>query len=329
MNIKLLEILACPECHGGLKPVSVKINEGNEITEGVLSCGSCGREYPIVGGIPRFIETRNYASSFGYQWNKFMTEQLDSYNGTNCSKNRFYSETNWSKDWMGGKWILDAGCGAGRFLDIASQSKGLIVGIDISNSVEAARKNLEARDNIFLVQASIYKLPFRDLTFDGLYSIGVIQHTPDPAKALGSLPRVLKKNGKIAVTIYEKKRWTLLCGKYLIRPLTKRMNKKTLLFAIRLLMPILFPVTEVLFRIKALNKLFTFVIPVANYVDNKQLTMRQRYNWAVLDTFDMLSPYYDQPQVQADVERSLRGAGIGQMRRLAENPGLNMIGEKS
>ena len=329
MNKKLMEILACPECHGGLNPAFTKINNENEIDEGGLMCGHCKREYPIVKGIPRFVESQNYASSFGYQWNKFTTEQLDSFNGTDCSKKRFYSETNWSKDWMDGKWILDAGCGAGRFLDIASQSKALIVGIDISNSVEGAHKNLKDRDNIFLVQASIYKLPFRDLAFDGLYSIGVIQHTPDPAKALVSLPRVLKKNGKIAVTIYEKKRWTMLCGKYLVRPLTKRMDKRTLLLMIRLLMPVLFPLTEVLFRIKFLNKLFVFVIPVANYVDNKQLTVRQRYDWAVLDTFDMLSPYYDQPQTQADVESSLRIAGIGQMRRMTENPGLNMIGEKS
>ncbi|MFA5148831.1 MAG: methyltransferase domain-containing protein [Candidatus Omnitrophota bacterium] len=318
MNKKLMEILACPECHGGLKEA-----------EGALLCGDCGKAYPVVRGIPRFVESQNYASSFGYQWNKFTAEQLDSYNGTNCSEKRLYSETGWSKDWMEGKWILDAGCGAGRFLDVASKSKAFTVGIDISNSVEGAQRYLKGRDNVFLVQASIYKLPFRDSTFDGLYCIGVIQHTPDPAKTLGSLPRVLKKGGKIAVTIYEKRRWTLFCGKYLVRPLTKRMNKKTLLFMIRLLMPVIFPITEVLFRIGGLNKLFAFVIPVANYVDNKQLSIKQRYDWAIMDTFDMLSPYYDQPQTQADAERSLRGAGIGQIRRMAENPGLNLTGVKS
>jgi hypothetical protein len=107
------------------------------------------------------------------------------------------------------------------------------------------------------------------------------------------------------------------------------MNKKALLFMIRLLMPVVFPVTEVLFRIKGLNKLFAFVIPAANYVDNRQLSIKQRYDWAIMDTFDMLSPYYDQPQTQADAERYLRGAGIGQIRRLTENPGLNLIGVKS
>jgi len=41
LDPKLLEILACPACHGTLK------QEGNE-----LICESCGRHYPIRDGIP-------------------------------------------------------------------------------------------------------------------------------------------------------------------------------------------------------------------------------------------------------------------------------------
>jgi hypothetical protein len=29
---------------------------------------------------------------------------------------------------------------------------------------------------------------------------------------------------------------------------------------------------------------------------------QQRYDWAILDTFDMLSPQYDQPRAQQEVE---------------------------
>ena len=57
------------------------------------------------------------------------------------------------------------------------------------------------------------------------------------------------------------------------------------------------------------------------------LTPQQRYDWAILDTFDMLSPQYDQPRTQQEVEEALSAAGIINLQRL-DNSVLNVIGEK-
>jgi 2-polyprenyl-3-methyl-5-hydroxy-6-metoxy-1,4-benzoquinol methylase len=328
MRTKLLQILACPKCKGKLSCEPTNVGADGEVETGALGCAGCGASYEISNGIPRFIESDNYASSFGYQWNRFKAEQIDSTNGTRLSEKRFYAETNWSRDWLRGKWILDAGCGAGRFLDVASKSECEVVGVDISNATDAARANLANRANVHLVQASIYELPFQPGAFEGCYCIGVIQHTPDPAKALEALPAVLADGGRLAVTIYERRRATLMAGKYLIRPLTKRLNQKFLLISIRVLMPVLFAVTEVLFRIPVFGQVFSFLIPVANYVGAKELTMRQRYDWAVLDTFDMLAPQFDQPQTEADATRALIAGGLEQVERL-KNPGLNLAGKKA
>ena len=103
------------------------------------------KQYPVENGIPRFVEIDNYASSFGYQWNRFKSEQIDSINGTRLSEKRFYSETQWTKEWMKGKWILDAGCGAGRFLDVASDSEAQVVGLDIIGAIDAAGSNVGGR----------------------------------------------------------------------------------------------------------------------------------------------------------------------------------------
>jgi 2-polyprenyl-3-methyl-5-hydroxy-6-metoxy-1,4-benzoquinol methylase len=328
MEMKLLEILVCPKCFGNLALTNSGAADAEEIIEGKLDCHNCQKTYPIENGIPRFVERENYASSFGYQWNRFKSEQIDSINGTGLSTHRFHSETGWTKEWMKEKWILDAGCGAGRFLDVASKADCEVVGIDISNAVDAAKANLAGRRNVHLVQASIYELPFRNETFDGCYCIGVIQHTPEPQKTVSALPRLLKVGGKIAVTIYERKRWTLLYSKYLVRPVTKRLNKKLLLLLIKGSMPVLFPITEVMFRIPRLGPYFMFAIPIANYVNESSLTWRQRYDWAILDTFDMLSPQYDQPQTQEDTEHTLKSEGIEDIQRLG-NPGLNLIGRKA
>jgi len=323
MNRKLLEILACPACRGDLAAPPGT----DEIVDGVLGCQGCDKEYTVSNGIPRFVEPDNYASSFGYQWNLFRKEQLDSYNGTTLSADRLWSETGWTKDEIAGKWVLDAGCGAGRFLDAASASEGEIVGIDISSAIDAARANLDGRPNVHFIQASIYDLPFREGTFEYAYCIGVIQHTPDTAKSLRSIAEKVRSGGKLAVTIYPRKPWTKLFSKYWFRPVTKRLKKETLLKLIQAVMPVAFPVTDVLFRLPVFGKAFIFAIPVANYVHDKQLSRDQRYAWAILDTFDMLSPFYDQPMTEAEARAALQDTGISLER--TGHAGLNLTGQKA
>jgi SAM-dependent methyltransferase len=327
MQMKLLEILACPKCSGRLSCSAKEVDADGEVIEGSLECKGCREVYPIEQAIPRFVPRDNYASSFGYQWNLFKSEQIDSINGTSLSAERLYAETGWTEDSIRGKWILDAGCGAGRFLDVISKADCEVVGLDISSAIEAARKNLKGRRNVHFVQASIFDLPFRREAFDACYCIGVLQHTPDPRRAMQSLPKVLKREGQIAVTIYERKPWTPLYSKYLIRPITKRMNDKLLLGLIKGVMPVMFPITEVTFRLPLVGKLFKFAIPIANYVDEPSLNWRQRYHWAILDTFDMLSPQYDQPQTFQEAQHALSSSGIEELQRLG-NPGLNLVGRK-
>lgn len=327
MKLDLLDLLACPKCHGPLDIETEDVQKDN-VEQGTLKCRSCSCEYPIVSGIPRFIGSGNYAGSFGYQWNIFRGEQIDSVNGTKLSSNRVFNETGWDPSWMKGKWILDAGCGAGRFMDVVARTGANIVGLDISNAIDAAAKTVSGHPNAHFVQASIFELPFKPGVFDGVYCIGVIQHTPDPARAIKSLPAPLKPEGKLAVTIYERRKFTMLYSKYLLRPITKRLPQSLLLGLVRLTMPLLFPITEILFRIPILGRLFKFMIPVANYVDEPALNIGQRYKWAIMDTFDMLSPAFDSPQTQSEAESALRSTGVKNITRL-NNPGLNIVATKA
>lgn len=327
MKKRILEILVCPKCKGELD-ISTKI-ESDEIIEGQFTCQNCAAKYPITNGIPRFVELDNYASSFGYQWNLFRKEQIDSHNGTTLSADRFWAETGWTKEEIKDKWVLDAGCGAGRFLDAVSNSEAEIVGIDISSSIDAAKANLEGKENVHFIQASIYDLPFRKGKFDFCYCIGVIQHTPNPENSIRSIAEMVKSDGKVAVTIYERRKWwTMFFSKYWLRPITKRMSKETLLKVIKGIMPIAFPITDVLFRIPILGRFFIFVIPIANYVHEKQLNRKQRYAWAILDTFDMLSPQFDLPMTEEEASKVLIESGIEDISRLP-NPGLNLGGKRT
>lgn len=45
------------------------------------------------------------------------------------------------------------------------------------------------------------------------------------------------------------------------------------------------------------------IVPVADYTGRFPLSDQQLKEWALLDTFDMLAPIYDNPQTAATVRR--------------------------
>ena len=265
MRKKLTELLVCPKCHEALDCQPELIADDGDIRTGSLRCAGCQVSYPIERGIPRFVPTGNYATSFGYQWNRFRQEQIDSLNGTRQSEERLRNETAWDSSWWNGKTVLDAGCGAGRFLEVSSRNRECdVVGVDLSSAIDAAQETVSGRSNVHLVQASIFELPFRPRSFDGVYCIGVIQHTPDPKAAVQSLADVVEDEGRIAVTIYERCWSTMLYSKYWVRPVTRRIKAEWLLNLIKIIMPVAFILSEVLFRIPVLKRIFQFILPVAN-----------------------------------------------------------------
>jgi SAM-dependent methyltransferase len=324
MREELLEVLADPVTGEALKLENVRRRDG-QIYEGDL-VSPLGTRYPILRGIPRFVSAENYTSSFGLQWNLFRETQLDSATGSHRSRDRFDAELSWTTDDLRGRWLLDAGCGAGRFAEIAAAREANVVAVDASLAVEATAETLRPFPNAHVVQANIFELPFRPHAFDFAYSIGVIQHTPDRQKAIGAVLRCLHRHGRFGFSIYARRPWTKLHSKYLLRPFTRRLRSQTLLSAIERAMPVLFPVTDRLFRWPVLGKVAQFVIPVANYVDNQQFTREQRYRETILDTFDMFSPQYDDPMVWQEVDDVLKRAGAARWEFRSQVP-IYVVGE--
>ena len=69
------------------------------------------------------------------------------------------------------------------------------------------------------------------------------------------------------------------------------------------------PVSRLIGRIPLIGSRLRRMVPVANYEGELPLDERQRLEWAVLDTFDWLSPRFDHPQTPATVRRWLQAAG--------------------
>ena len=296
----LLSYLSCPICK---LPLS-KNGSG-------LACNSCPKTFPILDGIPRFVPKENYAESFGLQWNHFTGTQLDSNIGTNRSEERFRDETQWTKEILDGKLVLDAGCGAGRFSEVALNFGAALVAVDYSSAVMAAQKNLTGTDKL-IVQGDLAALPISSETFDYIYCIGVLQHTSNPKRIVQELIRCLKIEGELTLTFYENSSWHVLWySKYLMRPITKRLPKKLLLRMIEKTSVVWFPLTSFLFSLPSpLSKILRFMIPIANYVEFDYTSRQNAINEAILDTFDMLSPSYDKPIKKSEILSWITDSGI-------------------
>lgn len=311
MKASLLKLLVCPTCIGELSlETSLEIDE---IEEGRLTCQKCGAQYPILRGIPRFVRSETYASSFGYQWNKYARLQLDSLNGTSNSHDRFYAITEWNPDQLKGQLVLDAGCGAGRFSEVVLKAGAEVVAVDVSTAIDPCRENLGSSPNLHCVQASIYEMPFRSNTFDYVFSIGVIQHCPDPREAVIAIVDKAVPGGRIGLWIYELS-WKSFIGtagfKYLFRPVTRKMSIPKLEKLSAVLESIAWPVNRVVRKWGKLGHFIMRLLPVScASLHGIGLSDEDFREWVRLDTFDMYSPSYDKPSRFSKVRQWLESEG--------------------
>lgn len=297
MKTSLLPLLSCPITGSRLVILpGYEIAENEEIINGILMSEVGNHKYPIRNFIPRFVPKSNYADNFGMQWNHFAKTQLDSHSGHCISADRFWMATGWKSAEIEDKWVLDVGCGSGRFAEVALDSGANVVALDYSSAVDACYANLRHHPNLHVIQGDIYALPFASEIFSFVYSLGVLQHTPDVAKAFAALPPLVCGGGRLCVDYYEKSFKSSLLPKYWLRPLVKDMPKQRLFSLLQKVIPFLLPVSRAFGKIPLLGKLIKRAIPVANYDGMLPLTEKQLVEWALLDTFDWLSPAFDNPQ---------------------------------
>lgn len=309
MHVELLQALSCPQTGKELR-LQVGCEKDGRVESGDLISEGNGVHYPIRNFIPRFVPEDNYASNFGMQWNMFRRTQLDSYSGFPISADRFWRATGWSPEELKGRWILDVGCGAGRFAEIALNAGANVIALDYSNAVQACYDNLSQFPNLHVVQGDIYRLPFRSRFFPFIYSLGVLQHTPDVSAAFSALPRLLCPGGQIAVDVYEKSLRAMLHPKYLLRPVTKHISKVELFSILQRTVPGMLILSCWADSVPLLGPILKRLIPVSNYTNVLPLHPKQLEEWALLDTFDALAPEYDQPQTEPTLRRWLEDAGL-------------------
>lgn len=261
-----------------------------------------GHAFPVVDGIPRFTPSSSYVDNFGFEWSTFPRLQLDD-ESRRESEESFRLRTGLGPESVRGKLILDAGCGMGRFAHVVARWGGKVVGVDMSKAVEAAAENLAGFDDVGIAQADLRKLPFAPATFDLVFSLGVLHHTPNTFESLSSLATLVKPGGVLAIWVYSSRlRWTLAGGE-ILRPLTRRMDAQKLLRTVRTVAPRAHAIKQ---RLPKLARFVDLALPTSNHPHPE---------WRILDTFDWYSPRYQWKHTYAEVEGWFQRLGFDGIER--------------
>jgi len=296
LSADLQAILSCLNCGSKLE------SDGKE----GYFCPACKRTYPCVNGIARFVDAQHYAASFGFQWHRYQKTQLD-HDEVRESDRNFRMKTALRPEELEGKLVLDVGCGMGRFAEVATRWGARVVGIDLSAAAEVAAKNLASRDFVAF-QADVFSLPFAPGSFDLIYSVGVLHHTPDCEAAVKVLEKYLKPGGILAVWLYSGyNKWYRFSDFW--RRYTSRMKPETLHSTLKVAVPMLYNTQQFLKKVPLVGP------PAAGLMHHMFPVNRQKDPEArMLDTFDWYSPKYQSKHTYEQVFRWYEAMGMEDMR---------------
>lgn len=290
--------------------------------DGNLFCCQSGCNFPVVSGIPRFVSSDCYASSFGLQWKTFRKTQLDSYTGTTISRDRLTRIVGGDLASLRGKSVLEAGCGAGRFTEILLSAGANVFAVDLSSAVEANYENCRSfidGANYFVCQADIRSLPLAPGQFDVVLCVGVIQHTPNPEETIAALCSHLKPGGMLAIDHYTHG-YGITPSRQLLRNQLRQMPADFALSFCSMVTDLLWPVHELLWKSQnssagvAARQEFLEHSPLVDYHDAyPQLSADILRSWALLDTHDTVTDLYKHLRSAEEIAACLAASGMQQI----------------
>jgi ubiquinone/menaquinone biosynthesis C-methylase UbiE len=196
--------------------------------------------------------------------------------------------------------------------------------------VEKAKGLCYALPNVRIVQGDLLKLPYAPASFDFVYSIGVLHHTPDTKKAFQSIAKMVKPGGRLAVWIYRKNTWPQELINSSIRAVTSRLPHW-------LLKPLMVAVGAGLGGIPIVNTTLARVVSFGSSVPDWRLR--------ACDAFDWYSPKYQFHHTPDEVKCWFEEEGFGDIqflrpqksgkiydwaydRALLNGSGVNFVGVK-
>ncbi|WP_422927300.1 class I SAM-dependent methyltransferase [Singulisphaera sp. PoT] len=247
-------------------------------------------------------------STYTLQWNRFRILRPEEDRAT------FRNRTGLAEGELSGATVLDAGCGMGRYLRVAGESGARAVGLDLSEAVIAARDLTGDLPNVSVARGDLLRPPFAEGTFDHIYSLGVLDHTPDPRAAFLSIARLLKPGGRIVIWVYPKERPLLEKVVAVHRSVSRRLPLPMLLR----LSEWMAPVGGLKRKLMASKSRLVGRAGVALHLMTIGVSMHPDPEVRVCDTLDWYAPRFLTRHTPEEVLEWFRAAGLVEIRDISK-----------
>jgi len=197
-----LDVLACPDCRGALAVASLPKAEG-------YYCPACKKNYPVVAGIPHFIQPQALTSL-----NKRFAQMVDwffwgyrlfskiAFVYIGMSEKRARREITDRLEPKGGH-VLEVSIGPGLNLPylVGRADVGEIFGSNISlGQLNRFREYVAHQGwDVQLQLGKAEQVPYQDNSFDGVFHLGGINFFNDKKMAIDEMIRVAKPGTRILI----------------------------------------------------------------------------------------------------------------------------------
>jgi ubiquinone/menaquinone biosynthesis C-methylase UbiE/uncharacterized protein YbaR (Trm112 family) len=206
MKSTTLDLLACPICHNCLDYMGA---DEKTLHAGTLTCSRCKKPFPIVGGIPHFIQpeeltgfNRRFARMYDWFSRIYRTFSKIAFAYIGINEETGRREITDRLDPRGGK-VLEVSIGPGVNLPYVINRPDVseVFGLDISlgqlkNCQKYAAKKGWGVD-LFLGNGE--QLPLKDDAFSGVFHVGGINFFNNKKAAIDEMIRVARPGARILI----------------------------------------------------------------------------------------------------------------------------------
>ncbi len=213
----LVSSLICPGCRGMLEQESQ-----------AYQCRACGASYSVLGGILRMLPALTRAEqqvqgAFDFEHERYQAARYLRISPALIDS--WLQDVQLPRDYFKGLTVLDAGCGSGRWTYAMASLGARVIAVDISTAaVEVTREVTQEMENVQVIQASLFRLPFRPEQFDFVVSWGVLHHTSDTQTAFRTIAPLVRLGGELYVMVYERRSPVKVLGTEMLRIMMRRLS---------------------------------------------------------------------------------------------------------